>query len=488
MDKNILRSLDEVKKELRKEDRSLRNRIESILFDNNFLEHKVIPTFHKFPVVPNERCGVWYCDPQNYKQTSYFKSTDGHINQWDFSTRRLNFHLFPLLADNGGIIIVDSTRRGKKIPDALSKTIPIWCAVLNGLMLKDTNQDIAYDQLLYVPPETVSSSERSRMVKRLPELIEKVERLNIFDGKAVYESLNQRLLRPFWIYPGSDLLESSKDVFTGEIVNQEWSLPDDSDIIPIILCTVSYQAQDGVAKRNGFTYHQGAADDHELWSNGLEPDMFWKHIDEFEAMKGSDENIEQLVDEITKEEEVKKLGQKGSSSITHAFENIDIITKEIQLAVVIDGLTIKKALVEELKKSFSKVIILSDTVKLSDDIDNNSISFIKIYPLQSGSKKSSKKLRTKLIEIDQDVRSIVYDIEKPILICCNSGKDMSIGVILIVLSKFYTQNWQLVEEGKTPSISKITIRKHLTTVIAHLQGRNVNPSRATLNSVNSYLM
>ncbi len=184
---------------------------------------------------------MWYCDPQNYKQTSYFKSTDGHINQWDFNTRRLNFHLFPLLADNGGIIIVDSTRRGKKIPDALSKTIPIWCAVLNGLMLKDTNQDIAYDQLLYVPPETVSSSERSRMVKRLPELIEKVERLNIFDGKAVYESLNQRLLRPFWIYPGSDLLESSKDVFTGEIVNQEWSLPDDSDIIPIILCTVSYQ-------------------------------------------------------------------------------------------------------------------------------------------------------------------------------------------------------------------------------------------------------
>lgn len=29
------------------------------------------------------------------------------------------------------VIIVDSTRRGKSFPDALSKTIPIWCAVVN---------------------------------------------------------------------------------------------------------------------------------------------------------------------------------------------------------------------------------------------------------------------------------------------------------------------------------------------------------------------
>ena len=277
MDSTVLFSLDEVKKELRKDDRCLKNRIASILLDNQFLESQVIPTFPKFPVVPNERCGVWYCDPNKYEKTCYFKSTDGHINQWNFSTRRLNFHLLPLLRDHSGIIIVDSTRRGKKMPDALSKTIPIWCAVLNGVMLKSNGDKLDYNKLLFTPYDTVSSSERSMIIKKLPELSEQLEILNIFDGKATYKDFKQRLLRPIWVYPGADILESSRDVFTGEKVMSEWMVSQDSNFIPVILCTVSYQAQDGVDRRNGFTYHQGAGDDHELWSNGLEPDLFWTH-------------------------------------------------------------------------------------------------------------------------------------------------------------------------------------------------------------------
>lgn len=33
-------------------------------------------------------------------------------------------------------IIVDSTRKGKRVPDALSKTIPIWCATINNAVRK----------------------------------------------------------------------------------------------------------------------------------------------------------------------------------------------------------------------------------------------------------------------------------------------------------------------------------------------------------------
>lgn len=495
MDKDILRSLDGVKKELRKEDRSLRNRIQSILFDNNFLETQVIPTFPKFPIIPNERCGIWYCDPKSYKQTSYFKSTDGHINQWDFSTRRLNFHLFPTLATNGGIIIVDSTRRGKKIPDSLSKTVPIWCAVLNGLMLRAMHEKFDYEDLLYVPPDTISQSERSIMVERLADLIRKVNDLQIFDGKTVYESFNHKLLRPFWVHPGSSILESARDIFTGEITTQEWTVPEDSNIIPIILCTVSYQAQDGIDKRNGFTYHQGAADDHELWSNGLEPDIFWKHIDSFKQINATDVEVEQLVDKIVSQEEETKRNMKCVSSLDQAFENIETITNEVSLSVVMDGLIITKDLILKLEENFSRVIILSDSVQMSTDdtinpegqgsIKNN---IVRIYPLQSGSKKSSKELRTTLIEIDQDIKTLLGKDVKPTLICCNSGKDLSIGVILMILSKYYTPKWQLLPKGSDPSISKATIRKNLISIIAHLYGRNVNPSRATLNSINSFLM
>lgn len=43
----------------------------------------------------------------------------------------LIFFCFLWSGDRGGCIIVDSTRRGKRFPDSMSKTIPIWCCVLN---------------------------------------------------------------------------------------------------------------------------------------------------------------------------------------------------------------------------------------------------------------------------------------------------------------------------------------------------------------------
>lgn len=490
MDANVIFSLDGVKKELRKDDRSLKNRIASILLDNQFLESEVIPMFPRFPVIPNERCGIWYCDPKKYEKTCYFKSTDGHTNQWNFSTRRLNFHLLPLLKDHSGIIIVDSTRRGKKMPDALSKTIPIWCAVLNHLMLKSKENNIDYNNLLFTPNETVSLSERSSIIEKLPKLTEQLERLKIFDGKTMYNDFKGKLLRPIWIYPGSDILESLKDIFTGEKIASEWFIGQDSNFIPIILCTVSFQAQDGAEKRNGFTYLQGAGDDHELWSNGLEPDLFWAYIDQFKQSQDSDEEIERLVDKLVLKDKMNRRLNRDFSTITQSFPNIETITKEIQLGVVIDGLLITKQLTYNLIDKFSQVIILSDTVTLQDD-QLTDVKSLKIYKLRSGSKKSSKELRIKLIEIDQSIKPLLEqgsNLIKPILICCNTGEDMSIGVILMLLSKYYTMDWQIVPKDQTISISKSTIRQHLTQIISHLQGRNVNPSRATLNSVNSYLM
>ena len=185
---------------------------------------------------------------------------------------------------------------------------------------------------------------------------------------------------------------------------------------------------------------------------------------------------------------------KNTLTVSQSFTRIETVTKEIQLGVVIDGLVITKNLFETLMDTFSQIIILSDTVTLdvnkltAEELESN---FLKIYPLRSGSKKSSKELRTKLIQLDQDIRPLLQqgsNLTKPILICCNTGEDISIGVILMLLSKYYTADWELIQEGEAISISKTTIRKHLTKIISRLQGRNVNPSRATLNSINSYLM
>ena len=65
-------------------------------------------------------------------------------------------------------IIVDSTRRGKRLPDALSKTIPIWCAVLNRLLFED-DQDI---QNLQTPEWAVGTSEHAQIEARLDDFVQ----------------------------------------------------------------------------------------------------------------------------------------------------------------------------------------------------------------------------------------------------------------------------------------------------------------------------
>lgn len=72
-------------------------------------------------------------------------------------------------------MLVDSTRSGKRIPDALSKTVPIWCAVINRTMLirypflKKGETEHGWDIALYTPPSTVSRQEHHQIEQRLDD-------------------------------------------------------------------------------------------------------------------------------------------------------------------------------------------------------------------------------------------------------------------------------------------------------------------------------
>lgn len=49
------------------------------------------------------------------------------------------------------------------MPDALSKTIPIWCAVMNRLLFHEQRQDVG----LHTPETVVAPSEHSQIQARL---------------------------------------------------------------------------------------------------------------------------------------------------------------------------------------------------------------------------------------------------------------------------------------------------------------------------------
>jgi tRNA A64-2'-O-ribosylphosphate transferase len=144
---------------------SIHNRITSIVSDSNFVVS--VSEAYQLPLVANERCGSWYIPPEKKTEGVYFKSTDGHMSQWGFSLRRLNLQLLDVIQKHGGAIIVDSTRRGKSMPDALSKTIPIWCCVMNRTLFGTKGE-----HAMYTPPQAVSSSEHAQISSKIDGFVQ----------------------------------------------------------------------------------------------------------------------------------------------------------------------------------------------------------------------------------------------------------------------------------------------------------------------------
>ncbi|KAI9677443.1 MAG: hypothetical protein M1817_006397 [Caeruleum heppii] len=259
---------------------SLANRLRSIAHDAAFV--RTVARAWALGVLGNERCGAWYVDldvnlgtrrgegreemEKATVRSCYFKSTDGHYGNWGFSLRRGNLGVLRLVREEGGCIIVDSTRRGKKMPDALSKTIPIWCAVLNRVLFPfrpETHE-------LHTPPRTVSRQEHAQIEERLWGFVGKLLELH----PPVPPGLTKPL-RPLWITPSSESSLPS-------------SPPDlrDLDFSPLVLCTASQWDDMGdlgalsmSAKGWGDGYVQGAGDDAEGWAGDLTPSLFWKHHD-----------------------------------------------------------------------------------------------------------------------------------------------------------------------------------------------------------------
>ncbi|GLB37858.1 putative initiator tRNA phosphoribosyl transferase [Lyophyllum shimeji] len=248
-----------VLQELRRESLDIYNRLHSIADDAAFVAH-VHEFYPALPLVPNLRCGAWYTDPAIASNVpAYFKSTDGHFNNWSFNLRRPNLHLLPLIAEHHGIVLVDSTRAGKRIPDALSKTVPIWCAVVNRAIARrfpgpDGN---AWDTALYTPPGAVSAQEHHQIEQRIDAWADA-----LFNSSFELPALPAPL-RPFWITPATTTFPSFPTF----------------EPLPFhpVICLSASRPSDDTRRLGGFGYIQGSGDDHELWSMGLTPTHYWRH-------------------------------------------------------------------------------------------------------------------------------------------------------------------------------------------------------------------
>eukprot|EP01018_Ginkgo_biloba_P001983 Gb_29716 [translate_table: standard] len=343
-------------RKIKRMDQSLYNALRSIYEDSLFVA-EIRRLWPDLPLIANLRCGLWYSS--HFDATCYFKSTDGHTGNWSFNPTRLNMHVASLAAEKGGCIIVDATRKGKRFPDSMSKTIPIWTCVLNrsikdfrsskpmrssedsgtslkllssenaisqgeeklelqfdcqlqGMKSADSNSEIFCNKRIMVN----SSDEEWDCSLHLPLWVSETEKANI-DGRiqgwteileatgtdisSISASL-KRPLCPLWI--------SQKTVIW---LNEVPDL-DSWNFTPIILVSASCSALTTHRVSDSefsWSYIPGAADDEESWARGLSPNLFWKHA--YDLITGGPCVCNRMVADIVEKDRVYR-SQRGQNT------------------------------------------------------------------------------------------------------------------------------------------------------------------------------
>ncbi|KAJ5107827.1 hypothetical protein N7456_004502 [Penicillium angulare] len=430
-------SISQTLSSLRQSALSVSNRLRSIETDGAFVHE--VAEHYSLPLVANERCGSWYISPDTKAGSAYFKSTDGHTGQWDFSCRRLNLQLLPLARQYGGCVIVDSTRRGKLMPDALSKTIPIWCAVMNrALFPKET----MYHPVA-LPPNYLGKSEESQIENRIDSFVQSFKALNL-DLDHLREQLGKPI-RVAW-------------------ANHDYFHPTDlqkADTYHLfVLCSASKRVHGAEMSEGG--YIQGAGDDSEGWAHGLTPPVFWANQD---VLKGTvEEDLPDLITQLISEFKQQRAGQEAT--LISPTRNLFISSTD-----------------PTVNNSNKYDLVIDCNGDAAAELENPK----RLNLGCASAKLGSRDLRKSLDKVRDFVNDqIGSDSSQSLLVTCDTGKDLSAGALLAIICQFYNDSGEFDASMNKNSISKQFIRQRLAWIVS--SNHNVNPSRSTLQSVNAFLM
>lgn len=450
--------------ELKRSTLSIHNRLNSILEDAKFAQE--VAEAYGRPLIANERCGSWYIDPAQKGGSAYFKSTDGHTGVWKFSLRRLNLHLLQIIGKHDGCIIVDSTRRGKRMPDALSKTISIWCAVINRFLFPEHQEH----HNLYTPPQVVSASEHAQMSALLPSFSQSLHDLGICSD-TLRNQVNKPL-RPFWITPENRIRRTST------VYN---------DFHPVICCTVSRRVTGAEASEAG--YIQGAGDDTENWAFGLTAQLFWKHCKEL--LTTSESSLPELIARLVLQE-ASLSGAGTHLRLVHPTSTLFVA----KIANLSDDVS-RKSTVVVLSSQQKQTVELTDAHRLEVGLGASKIGAkrLRLY-LPQIVDFVGQRLFPDSANVPKDTQELYPKDKRPshntiphgdIIVACETGSHTSIGVALALVCLFYDDHGHIhpVKDKRKPT-TKDFVRGRLAWFSTSMP--DANPSRDVLQSVNSFLM
>ncbi|KAJ8697086.1 tRNA A64-2'-O-ribosylphosphate transferase, variant 2 [Pleurotus ostreatus] len=409
---------------IRKESLDIYNRLHSIEEDIKFV-HLVHEAYseHDIPFLPNLRCGAWYTDPEiAYDSPAYFKSTDGHFNNWSFNLRRANLQLLKLVAEHEGIALVDSTRSGKRMPDALSKTIPIWCAVINRAMkIRYPELPDSWDVKLYTPPHVVSTQEHRAIELRLDEW-------SISLANSSYELPKlPNPLRPMWITPSASSFPSLPSPGSGRFC-------------PVICISASKQIGDAIERRGGgFSYVQGSGDDHELWGMGLTPAIFWRHRKELLHTPRS--HLSGLVESLVMNPSPTESNKSPPTAISH-------LRGRILICALADLQSQPSGGIDQ-EDNMSYLLVTADSkaqdieAQPAQPSDGGGVLHLHVASGKRGQYQFLKDILPRAMGfVGRELKQ-----GRKVCIACETGKDISVGIALAASQKYFDDDGTPIFEG-----------------------------------------
>ncbi|KAL3805277.1 hypothetical protein HJC23_008984 [Cyclotella cryptica] len=429
-----------------------RHRLLSIERDATYLagqKRRVSPTLvsnESWPWIPNQQCGSWYVPPTSYTTSVYFKSTDGHVGTYACSLKRLNLHLIELLHQFGGCHLVDSSVR-KKLPDSFSRTIPIWCCVMNRIVERYraeiygitadgdvTDHRDKWDTKLYTPSSIVTTEEHSLISKLIDSRVQL-----LYESKAIVDPrrlirMMEKPLRAQWVVDGK--LEDDTPM-TDECFSDRCNV----DFYTIVCCNpsvyahtkhVQWMSMDSLEDADqGYYYTPGAADDDATWGRGLTHELFWSQKERLLDPTLSDDVVDALIDALVK----NKLHQEDSSfDSEHSKFCIDKIGN-LNLWVG----SRKAGRPPECWENFDAILNVTEIEYpvMMDSLANQKSSstrqcFYLQLPIAEGKKDKTELERWMPVGLCFLIQHLKHD--RRILVHCAQGRDRSVAVVLALVA------------------------------------------------------
>ncbi|XP_073156733.1 tRNA A64-2'-O-ribosylphosphate transferase isoform X2 [Henckelia pumila] len=405
-------------------------------------------------------------------------------------------------------MIVDSTRKGKRFPDSMSKTIPIWTCVLNraihnyrmalgGLQasendLNGSGQDSTYWDCSLHLPLWVSQTEKLMIEIRLEGWTKELEASGA-DIASVASTL-KKPLRPLWI--------SQKTViWLNEVPDYDsWAFT------PIILVSASSSSgnfQRHTTSEFSWNYIAGAGDDEESWSRGLRPDLFWKHA--HDVIRSDPASCNQKIADIVEKDRVRR-AQRGENAPQVSVRPSKLVTESkfpAERPLDLDTTTIieNEQLSGEVYLCWlgsTNIAVCRTQPAMEVDPDVCILHCDKEYSVSP--KNSEFHLHLPILDSKYDRFSLLRHLPsalnfsqtrlregRKLLVCCQNGEDMSICICLAILTLLYDEAGNL-DDGKSFNdslISKSELRRRLVFICKYAV--NARPSRGNLKQVFNYL-